>query len=72
MSVLNDIVFYNVNKPVKGELELNLSMQKKIIAIISIIIILTVSIVGTLSFIKANNILKLNFQSEGYKIADDS
>lgn len=46
-------------------------MQKKIIAIISLIIILTVSILGAFNFIKANSILKLKFESEGYKIADD-
>ena len=50
---------------------MNLNMQKKIIAIISLIIVLTVAALGTLNFIKANNILKSNLQSEGYKIADD-
>ena len=50
---------------------MNLNMQKKIIAVISLIIILTVSFIGTLNFIKANSMLKTKFQSEGYKIADD-
>lgn len=50
---------------------MNLSLQKKITAIISLIIILTVSVLGTLNFIKANNLLKVNLQSEGYKIAND-
>lgn len=46
-------------------------MQKKITVFISLIIVLTVTFLGALNFIKANNILKSKFQSEGYKIADD-
>lgn len=46
-------------------------MQKKITVFISLIIVLTVTFLGSLNFIKANNILKSKFQSEGYKIADD-
>jgi hypothetical protein len=52
-----------MDKSIKGGPKLKLNMQKKIIAIISQIIILTVSVLGTLNFVKANKILKLNQQS---------